>query len=26
MEKLDVKNIAELIKYAIRKGLTPLDD
>ncbi|MHC4737397.1 MAG: response regulator transcription factor [Planctomycetota bacterium] len=26
MEKLDVKNIAELVKYAIREGLTPLDD
>ena len=26
MEKLDVQNIAELVKYAIREGLTPLDD
>ena len=26
MEKLNVQNIAELIKYAIREGLTPLDD
>ena len=26
MEKLGVQNIAELIKYAIREGLTPLDD
>ena len=26
MEKLDVQNIAQLIKYAIREGLTPLDD
>jgi DNA-binding NarL/FixJ family response regulator len=26
MEKLNAQNIAQLIKYAIRKGLTPLDD
>ena len=26
MEKLDVQNIAQLIKYAIREGLTSLDD
>ncbi len=26
MEKLNVQNIAELIKYAIREGLTSLDD
>lgn len=26
MEKLDVQNIAELVKYAIREGLTSLDD
>ena len=26
MEKLNVQNIAELVKYAIREGLTPLDD
>ena len=26
MEKLNVKNIAELVKYAIREGLTPLED
>ncbi len=26
MEKLNVQNIAELVKYAIREGLTPLED
>ena len=26
MEKLNVQNIAQLIKYAIREGLTPLED
>ena len=26
MEKLNVQNIVQLIKYAIREGLTPLDD
>jgi len=26
MEKLDIQNMSELIKYAIREGLTPLND
>jgi len=26
MNKLGVESIAELVKYAIREGLTPLDD
>jgi DNA-binding NarL/FixJ family response regulator len=26
MDKLDVHNVAQLTHYAIREGLTPLDD
>ena len=26
MEKLDIHSVAELTKYAIREGLTPLED